>query len=653
MSDSNRQPDPQNEEELDPCHEATAGADLGDEAGDGQPEPEDSPLDWKEDPEVLAQAWSWVKPPPSLTAARRIVPDAKGAGIPFEAYDAWARQTSRYDSTEAELAHWAKTEPSQPQVGRERIFRAAKSGGWQSPDDLDKAARRAHREYQRDAAQAAKQARERKAQEASSEQEPGVPTTLEQHSEIGAAMRCLRLHGDLILLAERNPEPAAALVSDPKTGIWTQSVDVLRKLISQDTDEWYIAASSEALASGNQSLAWECFKAARYLKSKIGSDRVIDMLGAAAAQIEELGEDVPSLTRCRYSELDSDTSVLGAPNGVIDLDSGAILPPAEARKRLVTRTIADPYDPTAHHPLVDEILSHLPSDEADWLGADLGYSLRGRPSRRIVILEGPPNSGKTTVLGAATAMLGDESDGGYGVNLSETALVADRHSSANAHSEHLVGLPVGRIAFASDLPKQKMDDGRLKRISGGDPLKVRGMREKNAVSRPASASLYIALNLGYLGYLDLGDEALLDRIRLVKMPKIPGRLDESVVDRVKSDPAIRQAMAAWLVRLCVANPTRPAPPASILQNTGYARSESLGDFGQWIDRFAPSSDTLTVDAVWASATAFARDTEKPFGFPRSLLIREFRRALGLPQAKNVRDDGGEVTRGWRGWTIAA
>ena len=50
---------------------------------------------------------------------------------------------------------------------------------------------------------------------------------------------------------------------------------------------------------------------------------------------------------------------VGAPNGVINLETRQVLTGAAAREKLVTRTLLDPYDETAKHPTVDQLLSHL------------------------------------------------------------------------------------------------------------------------------------------------------------------------------------------------------------------------------------------------------------------------------------------------------
>ena len=102
-----------------------------------------------------------------------------------------------------------------------------------------------------------------------------------------------------------------------------------------------------------------------------------------------------------------------------------------------------------------------------------GYALRGIPSRRINVIEGPPSRGKTTLITAIRASVGDVSDRGYGLALSHTALVLDRWSNANSHSEHLKDLPHARIATSAELPDRPSDTALLKKISGSDPLTPR------------------------------------------------------------------------------------------------------------------------------------------------------------------------------------
>ena len=81
-------------------------------------------------------------------------------------------------------------------------------------------------------------------------------------------------------------------------------------------------------------------------------------IGAAYESLKEAGHLPPGLQACDVKDLDKKATFapsLGAPNGVIDLNTGALLPREEGRKRLVSRTVPDDFKPDAQHSMVDQL----------------------------------------------------------------------------------------------------------------------------------------------------------------------------------------------------------------------------------------------------------------------------------------------------------
>ena len=140
--------------------------------------------------------------------------------------------------------------------------------------------------------------------------------------------------------------------------------------------------------------------------------------------------------------------------------------------------------------------------------------------------------------------------------LQENALVADYRANANSHTAHLMDFTAGRIATASDIPtNRKLDTPLLKRISGTEYLATRDVGMRAEAERVATATLFIAMNPGSLEVMDLTDSGLFERIRILPYPELPPDRpkDRDLAMNVISEPAIRQAMLALLVRYAVAN----------------------------------------------------------------------------------------------------
>ena len=95
-------------------------------------------------------------------------------------------------------------------------------------------------------------------------------------------------------------------------------------------------------------------------------DDVRKYLRAELDDLREHGEPCTRVTECRAEDLDQNMRYIGARNGVVDLNDGKLLPPKQGRKALVTARTPVPFDPTATHPGVDRLFSHLGRDAERW-----------------------------------------------------------------------------------------------------------------------------------------------------------------------------------------------------------------------------------------------------------------------------------------------
>ena len=382
-------------------------------------------------------------------------------------------------------------------------------------------------------------------------------------------------------------------------------------------------------------------------------------VGAAVVALGRQGRLPAGFTEAKEFELDQNKRYLGAPNGVIDLDTGDLLTGDAARSKLVTRSVPDPYNPNAQHPAVDGLLAHLDDEHRDWILAAVAYALRGNPNRRIYVLEGPPGGGKTTLLNAVRACLGSVKAGGYGFTLQENALVLDKWSNANAHTSHLVDFTGGRIATASDIPTdRRLDNNLLKRVSGTELMATREVGEMAGPEKLATATLFIAMNPGGLEVMDLTEAALYERIRILPYPELPPERprDRDLAMNVILEPAIRQAMLALLVSYAVVNRWPPDDIPSVAQAREAARDEALGDAGDWIKTHLARGravDVLLTNDVWAAALAASGDGgdgTTVFGLKRTTFMRRVGQLTGVWAAK-PHWDGKKTGRGWVGWKL--
>ena len=230
---------------------------------------------------------------------------------------------------------------------------------------------------------------------------------------------------------------------------WATDYDAIAKLIGDTGLQWV----SDALKTGGmtskeagQIAAW-----AKKLRSDEGRQKATKSVGRVVERWRDDNTLPKGLDVVNIEELDRDKRYLGAPNGVIDLDTRDLLTGAEARSKLVTRSVPDPYDYDATHDDIDRLLDHLDADDRDYLISALGFAMWGKVWRRIYILKGPHNGGKSTLLAAVTASLGSVKGIGYGQDLNFEALIEQRFSAS--HQGLLYGVQDARIAAASDFVK--------------------------------------------------------------------------------------------------------------------------------------------------------------------------------------------------------
>ena len=384
-------------------------------------------------------------------------------------------------------------------------------------------------------------------------------------------------------------------------GRWRADDGALAEVFAECSLAWQSKITEAAI---NRKLSEADAKKATAHAVKAGLPRIrAELLGGLAAiygMLKERGLLPKDLTIARVEALDANRLSLGAPNGVVDLLTGELMPPAEARNRLVTRSIPDDYNPTATHPAADQLINHLSKELQKYLTGAIGFSLRGNPAKRIYGLAGETNGGKSTALAAIHAALGDVKANGYGMNLEVETLLRTRWTPGkNAHQGNLFGLQDARIVVTEEPGAgTRFDVSILKRISGGDYFSLRDVGEKSGPARPIPATLFIALNPGQEASLDTSDGAIADRVRLLPYPKITSTLDRDRLDSVKYNPEIRQAVMAKMVRWAAEATQRPADPPSVREYTEQRRLESIGPLGQLLQTRLQVTGQRTRDRVY-------------------------------------------------------
>ena len=224
--------------------------------------------------------------------------------------------------------------------------------------------------------------------------------------------------------------------------------------------------------------------------------------------------------------LDADPFLLNCANGTLDLRTGKLRPhdPLD----LLTKMTGAAYDPGATGKAFGRFLEGVQPDQAmrDYLARLTGHALEGRVVTHILPIHyGGGANGKSTYFGAVDAALGDYAGPADPELL--TARTFDAHPTGVAD---LFGLRLA-VMHESDHGR-RLAEGTVKRLTGGDRLKARRMREDFWSFTPSHT---FAMLTNHKPVISGTDEGIWRRVRLVPWDVVipEDERDEELGDRLK------------------------------------------------------------------------------------------------------------------------
>ncbi len=346
-----------------------------------------------------------------------------------------------------------------------------------------------------------------------------------------------------------------------------------------------------------------------------------------------------------HRSLDTHPMLLNTPTGTVDLATGELRP--HDRSELHSKITGVRMDRRCPTPRWQAFLATvLPDPEVRaFVQRAAGYSATGDVSEHVFfLLHGSGANGKTTFLNVMQRVLGDYAD-----QAAPDLLLAKRHESHPTEVAELVGK---RFVSATEARTgRRLDDALTKRITGGDPLRGRFMRQDFFTFDPTH-KLWLAVNS--LPRVDDAGDAMWRRIRRIPFEvQVPPGQREANLDKklvAEEGPGILnwvvEGAAAWTAG------GLHTPLKVELSTEEYRLDEDhLGQFFE---------DRLVFDVHFTASSSGLRAEYEEWS--REAGIDERRLATANVLAERLGERGarpaklkvaGKQSRGWRGVGLAS
>jgi len=179
------------------------------------------------------------------------------------------------------------------------------------------------------------------------------------------------------------------------------------------------------------------------------------------------------------ADLDKDPWLLGVANGVLDLRTGEL---QEYRREdfITRRANAEWFDGQVDAPVFKQTIGYGVAHETDEIAAEIaqaiqaffGVCLTGASVKNFVVLHGPGNTGKSSLIEAFAYCLGDYA------TAAPRGLLTMRRGSNDTHPTILTELEGRRFVYASEPGAgEELNVELIKDVTGGADLKARRMRQ--------------------------------------------------------------------------------------------------------------------------------------------------------------------------------
>lgn len=341
----------------------------------------------------------------------------------------------------------------------------------------------------------------------------------------------------------------------------------------------------------------------------------------------------------RAANLDADVRYIGAPNCIIDLQTGAALAPD--RNARITQYTAVQYNPAADAPCFKQTIREAFFDNIElivFFKRLMGYALLGNPKQSwLVIPYGHGANGKSTIMNAIQRVLGD-----YCRTASSdtfTSSEASRSSSAGGPREDLVRLRSTRMLLISEVEENShLREAIVKSLTGDDTIVARGVQAKASVEyKPRFVPI---MSTNHKPVIKGSDNGIWRRIMMIPFER-NFREDPNIpedVDRPEKIAAESEGVLRWLVEGAVEYQQFGVTVPHIIREATDEYRKDMDLLSGWIesrlefdpDAFVTPQDLFTSWQSYATPIGLMRFVSTPVALGRKLAGRK-----GFKRAQNI------------------
>ncbi len=273
----------------------------------------------------------------------------------------------------------------------------------------------------------------------------------------------------------------------------------------------------------------------RLVKYALGCER-----SASLKNTVDLARSIPGVS-VNVEELDADPMAFNVENGTIDLRTGKIKD--HNPRDLITKLAPVTFDPAAECPLWGQFQQTICANDSDLIAFKqraYGYTATGKTSEDALFIGyGNGANGKSTEQDIMLEMFGD-----YGNTAQFETFAVKKNEGVRNDIADLVGARL--VAASEGESRQRLAEGLVKQLTGGDVLKARFLHKEFFRFKP-TFKLWLATN--HKPVIRGTDGGIWRRIRLIPYAVTipPEKRDKRLREKLQAE---KSGILNWVLKGC-------------------------------------------------------------------------------------------------------